>query len=1086
MRARIVLFFTLLFCVGVLGVTGQVVTKAACTEYKAAYLYSDGVARSFTFNSLDGHVELMPFQIGGRKAVDISTGFNRITILDDQGYVWLNDAGLATATRWNTDATGAAFDNNVSIYGYFYTYLSIRGDGTIWYWGGDDYKFYGGVAVAAPVKLNQPAGVKFVKLATGNSILGLTSTGDVYEWDKGSLNYTKVTLPRPATDVAASHMAFNIAVVPDDTTISKMGYPYAWGSESPYWGGDGTSYPTTNPQALKTLWKMTAPIQKITANQNVIHYIDANNDLYGIGDNPNGEIGNGQELVNHADKYPTPYAWSWTKYEMLTGAPPIHVSAGTKFKNIFTGNTFTFYHYALDVNDSLYFWGRNKSFVGGDGAVNNNESTWPNALDVLTPSRRTPMGIKPTQTIGYNFTMYTLKADAKQTITGAVTNLTATATPSTLTASGVPNYGYTIVKYQWTKVSGPTSYTLATPNAVATSASGLTTGTYIFSIQTTDNNTGTITAYDTVVVNGGGSVSTGPLGASAGANQTITLPTSSVTLTGTGLETNGTIAGYQWTQVSGPNTAVFSSAKTAQTAASGLIQGSYVFQLTVTDATGATASAQTTVTVNAAAAATTTFTVSAGANMTITLPTNSATITGVATVVNDTLSTCKWTQVSGPGTATITNGGTITPTVGSLVQGSYVFQVTITDKKGTTASSQMTLTVNAATAITTFNVYAGSNMTITLPTSSATITGQTTIINATLASTKWTQVSGPNTAVITNGGTITPTVGSLVQGSYVFQVTITSTAGQTASSQMTLTVNPAPYTFTVTAGSDITITLPTSSATIVGSATLVNETLSTCKWTQVSGPNTAVITNGGTITPTVSSLIQGSYVFQVTITSTDGKTASAQMTLTVDPVPAGTFLVDAGPDMAITLPISSVTIDGVCTVKGVSISSCRWSESSGPANAVITNSGTITPTASKLVAGVYVFKVVVTSTDGRSVSDSMKVTVTAASAADVKSSNLSASMTLDSTDTRVSLLVYPNPVYVDQQITVDGQNVKAGVVKFMIYDISGRVVKQLVLNNQYTTLHQSIPLTGLTRGVYILTVSIEGEAKPRTFKFIIQ
>src|SRR5882757_4874695 len=179
MRARTLLFIALFFCVGVTGVTGQVVTKVACTEYQAAWLYSDGVARSFIYNNRSGHVEFTPFSIGGRKAVDISTGFNRITILDDQGYVWLNNGGQSSAVRWNIDATGAAFSGNVSIYGYFYTYLSIRSDGSIWYWGGDDYKFYGGTAVSVPTRLNQPAGVKFVKLATGNALLGLTSTGDV-------------------------------------------------------------------------------------------------------------------------------------------------------------------------------------------------------------------------------------------------------------------------------------------------------------------------------------------------------------------------------------------------------------------------------------------------------------------------------------------------------------------------------------------------------------------------------------------------------------------------------------------------------------------------------------------------------------------------------------------------------------------------------------------------------------------------------------------------------------------------------------------------------------------------------------------
>ena len=905
MRARIVLFSAVFLYLFNLGVTGQVVTKVACTEYLASWLYSDGKARAFIFNNATGHVEFTPYDLGGRKVVDISTGFNRITLLDDQGYVWLNNGGAsAAATRWNTDATGAAFNNNVAIYGYFYTYLSIRTDGSIWYWGGDDYKFYGGTAVSVPTKLNQPAGVKFVKLATGNSLLGLTSTGDVYEWDKGSTKFTKVSLPRPATDIAASHMAFNVAVIPDNIASSTMGYPYAWGSESPYWGGDGTSYPMTNPQALKTLWKMSVPIKKITANQNVIHFIDGNGDLFGIGDNPNGEIGNGQELVNHADKYPTPYAWSWSKYEMLTGAPPIHVLPGIKFKDIFTGNTFSFYHYALDVRDSLYFWGRNKSFVGGDGAVNNAEATYPNALDVLTPTLRTPLGVKPTQTVGYDFKMYTLKAPAKQTVAGAVATLTATATPTTLTAGGRPNYGYTITKYQWAKVSGPTSFSITSPTSLTSGVTGLIGGTYVFSITTTDNNTGTIRAYDTIVVNTGGVVVPGPPAASAGNDQTITLPTSSVTLTGVGLETNGTITGYQWTELSGPNSAVFANAKAAQTGVSGLIAGTYTFQLTVTDAKGVTASDQVKVTVNPAATPPpSTFTVSAGPDVTISLPSNTVKLAGVATVKGGVVASCKWAQVSGPNTAGISGGGSITPTITGLIQGTYVIKVTLVSQSGKTATDQMTLTVNN---------------------------------------------------------------------------------------------NPiAGLTFTVSAGPDVYIYSPTNSYKIAGaSATVKGYSVSNCRWTQVSGPSAAGISGGGSISPTVTNLVTGTYQFEVNITSNTGIVAKDRMNVNVN-----------------------------------------VAKSAGAPSGV--DGGT-----------------------GLALGDSAEVAV-------------------------ASLNVYPNPVMADQPFTVEGQGWVTGAVKFTLYDISGKAVKQLVLDNQASWFKQSIPTAGLVRGVYMLSVQVAGQ-KPVARKILIQ
>jgi hypothetical protein len=85
----------------------------------------------------------------------------------------------------------------------------------------------------------------------------------------------------------------------------------------------------------------------------------------------------------------------------------------------------------------------------------------------------------------------------------------------------------------------------------------------------------------------------------AGTAQTITLPTSSVQLSGTATDADGTIASYSWTQVSGPATASFSSPAAAATTASGLTTaGSYTFRLTATDNAGASAYANVVITVN--------------------------------------------------------------------------------------------------------------------------------------------------------------------------------------------------------------------------------------------------------------------------------------------------------------------------------------------------------------------------------------------------------------------------------------------------------------------------------------------------------
>ncbi|MBC6989261.1 malectin domain-containing carbohydrate-binding protein [Hymenobacter sp. BT491] len=72
--------------------------------------------------------------------------------------------------------------------------------------------------------------------------------------------------------------------------------------------------------------------------------------------------------------------------------------------------------------------------------------------------------------------------------------------------------------------------------------------------------------------------------ANAGPDQTITLPTSSVTLAGAGTD-DGSIKTYTWSQASGPLTATFAPGKTvAAPTVSGLTQaGTYVFSLVVTD-----------------------------------------------------------------------------------------------------------------------------------------------------------------------------------------------------------------------------------------------------------------------------------------------------------------------------------------------------------------------------------------------------------------------------------------------------------------------------------------------------------------------
>jgi poly(3-hydroxybutyrate) depolymerase len=118
---------------------------------------------------------------------------------------------------------------------------------------------------------------------------------------------------------------------------------------------------------------------------------------------------------------------------------------------------------------------------------------------------------------------------------------------------------------------------------------------------------------------------------SAGADQTITLPTNTVTLMGTASDSDGTISKYAWSKISG-GSATIATANAASTTVTGLAQGSYVFRLTATDNDGSSASDDVAVTVNSQSAC-------AGTVYTLTPPNGNGgmSITGAAYKPGDTI-----------------------------------------------------------------------------------------------------------------------------------------------------------------------------------------------------------------------------------------------------------------------------------------------------------------------------------------------------------------------------------------------------------------------------------------------------------------
>jgi hypothetical protein len=467
-----------------------------------------------------------------------------------------------------------------------------------------------------------------------------------------------------------------------------------------------------------------------------------------------------------------------------------------------------------------------------------------------------------------------------------------------------------IVYYKWQQVSGPSANTLLDPTYGETRLSGLVAGTYVYSLTVTDNAWNTNTATVTVTVQSTSNVA--PT-VTAGNDPTITLPTSSTTLTGTAAGNNGaTIKGLSWKQVSGPANATIASPGSVSTTVSGLtVAGTYVFSLTATDNNNLTGTASVTVVVKAASTTTTTEvapTVSAGKGQAITLPTSSTTLTGTATG-NDgaTITGLTWKQDSGPATATISSPASVSTAVSGLTEaGSYVFTLYATENNGKTANGSVTVTVDpepggAKPAVSTTTtsttevaptVSAGEGQEITLPTSTVTLKGAATGNDgATIAGLTWKQDSGPATAKISSPASVSTAVSGLTAaGNYVFTLYATDNNGKTADGSVTVTVNPGvEMPPTVSAGADPTITLPTNSITLNGSASGTNgATISSVFWEFISGPAYVKFSNEWALTCTMSDLIEGTYVFELSVTDNHGKTSTALVDVIVKPAPATT------------------------------------------------------------------------------------------------------------------------------------------------------------------------------------------------------
>ena len=181
-----------------------------------------------------------------------------------------------------------------------------------------------------------------------------------------------------------------------------------------------------------------------------------------------------------------------------------------------------------------------------------------------------------------------------------------------------------------------------------------------------------------------------PPTANAGADQLV-LTGAAVSLSGSGSDSDGTIATLAWTQTSGTAVTLAGAGTGTPTFTAPATAGSLIFQLSVTDNSGASRTDSVTVDVNSPPAA------NAGADQAVTVGTQVA-LSGAGTDANGTVASYAWTQTAGAA-VTLTGGTTAAPTfTAPSAVGTLQFQLTVTDNQGATSSDSVSVSVNMLAA----------------------------------------------------------------------------------------------------------------------------------------------------------------------------------------------------------------------------------------------------------------------------------------------------------------------------------------------------------------------------------------------------
>ncbi|MCI0505619.1 MAG: PKD domain-containing protein, partial [Gammaproteobacteria bacterium] len=593
--------------------------------------------------------------------------------------------------------------------------------------------------------------------------------------------------------------------------------------------------------------------------------------------------------------------------EPVSNNPPV-VNAGADFA-VLSGNQVTITGNASDQDGQIthYSWTR----ISGPAVTLNNSDTA--SVDFIAPTVAQSTQLRLRLTV-VDDQGATAADDIYVTINPATGGNAAPAVNagpdisavagSNVTITGTVTDDGGIITQIWTQMSGSPSLTLNNPSTLSVSFTAPNVGsatTYILRLTAVDN--AAAIGFDEVAVTvtpASGNTNLAPT-VNTGPDRAVTAG-ATVSITGSASDSDGSIAGYQWTQRSGVNVALNNANTATVTFAAPAVAATsnITLRLTVTDNLGATAFDDIVVTVNPAAA-NVAPTANAGPNVTVNAG-QQVTLAGSGNDPDGAIASYTWSQVSGQAIAlNNTTNATLQFTAPAVQQqATATLRLTVTDNLGAAGSDDVVITINPVASNLPPTANAGADVTVTAG-NTVSINGSGDDPDGSITGYLWSQVSG---VALSLNSVINPAVQFTAppvqsQSTATLRLTVTDNLGATGFDDVVVTINPAAGNQppAANAGEDQSVNVQ-DFVRLTGSGSDTDGTVTGFRWAQTGGPavtlSNATTANASFTAPVVNS--GTALTFELTVTDNSGNSAADTQQVTVYPFTtlSGTITAQSG------------------------------------------------------------------------------------------------------------------------------------------------------------------------------------------------